>query len=101
MYLYVYYISKAGDTYESIVNKLEIEKKEKKIILKTILKEKSLKILKINQKFKFKYDNLSDLKIIEFKIETDNKNEILFTKLKSSDRFIPKKIKKNFTKRLI
>ena len=53
-YTDVYYISKAGDTYESIVNKLEIEKKEKKIILKTILKEKSLKILKINNEYLFK-----------------------------------------------
>ena len=38
------YISKSGDTYESIVNKLEINKEEKKIILDTILKEETLNI---------------------------------------------------------
>ena len=43
-----YYISKSGDTYESIVNKLDVNKKEKKILLSSILQENSLKILKIN-----------------------------------------------------
>ncbi len=95
------YISKAGDTYESVIRKLDIKKSEKKLILETILKEKSLKILRINQKFTFKFDNLSDQKIVKFKIETDKKNEILFNKSKSENKFITKKIKKNFTKRLV
>ncbi len=74
------YVSKSGDTYENIIEDLEISKKEKKIILDRILKEKSLSILKINQKFTFKIDNMSDEKVLEFKIETDKKNEVLFTK---------------------
>ena len=95
------YISKSGDTYESIVNKLEINKEEKKIILDTILKEETLKILRINQKFIFKFDNLSEKKIEQFKIETDKKNEILFSKSSSGALFDAKKIKKNFTKKLV
>ena len=47
------YTSEAGDTYQSIINKLEINKEEKKVILDTILKEKTLKILRINQNFHF------------------------------------------------
>ena len=94
------YISKSGDTYESIISKLNIKKFEKKKLLDTILKEKSLKILKINQKFIFKFDELLENKVIEFKIETDKKNEILFIKNKENN-FISKKIKKNFTKRLV
>ena len=94
------YISKSGDTYESIISKLNIKKFEKKKLLDTILKEKSLKILKINQKFIFKFDELLENKVIEFKIETDKKNEILFIKNKENI-FISKKIKKNFTKRLV
>ena len=90
------YTSKAGDTYESIVRKLNIKKSEKKIILDTILKEKSLKILRINQRFIFKLDNLADQKIVEFKIETDKKNEVLFKKSASSNIFVTKKIKKKF-----
>ncbi len=95
------YTSKAGDTFESVIKKLNIEKSEKNLILETILKENSLKILRINQKFIFKYDNLSDQKIVEFKIETDKKNEILFKKSTIQNKFHTKKIKKNFTKRLV
>ena len=95
------YTSKAGDTYQSIINNLKIDKKEKELLLNTILKEKSLKILRINQKFSFKFDNLSSQKIIEFKIETDKKNEVLFKKSAKQNIFISKKIKKNFTKNLV
>ena len=95
------YTSEAGDTYQSIINKLEINKEEKKVILDTILKEKTLKILRINQKFIFKFDNLSEKKIEQFKIETDKKNEILFSRSNDGAHFDAKKIKKNFTKRLV
>ena len=54
------YTSKSGDTYQSIINNLNIENDEKKILLNSILKEKSLKILKINQKFTFKYEEDSN-----------------------------------------
>ena len=57
-YTYFEYSSKPGDNYQNIIDKLNISKKEKKKILDTILKEKKLKILNINQKFKFKLDNL-------------------------------------------
>ena len=63
------YVSKSGDTYQSIVDSLNIIKEEKKILLESILKEKSLKILRTNQKFTFKFDNMTKFKIIEFKIE--------------------------------
>ena len=99
-YTTLYYISKAGDTHQSIINKLSIKKAEKMKLLDTIFKEKSLKVLKINQKFTFKFDQLLENKIIEFKIETDKKNEILFVKNKANV-FISKKIKKNFIKRLV
>ena len=100
-YTEIYYISKSGDTYENIVNNLNIDNNEKKILIKNILEEKSLKLLKINQKFTFKFDNLSKHKIIEFKIETDKKNEVVFSKSKNTDNFVSKKIKKNFKKKLV
>ena len=95
------YISKSGDTYENIVNDLKISKNEKKLILNTILKEKDLKTLRTNQKFTFKFDKLSNQKIIKFVIETDIKNELIFIKDKSESKFISKKIKKNFKKKLV
>ena len=69
-------------------------------MLNSILKEKSLKLLRINQKFIFKFDHLNIKRIISFKIETDKKNEIIFTNNLDIDKFSVKKIKKNFTKRL-
>ena len=100
-YKYINYLSKSGDTHQGILNKLKIDNKEKKILLETILNEKSLKILKINQKFSFKIDNLLDGSVIEFIIQTDKKNEILFTKVKDQDYFISKKIEKNFIKKIV
>ena len=100
-YEIISYTSKSGDTYESIINNLNIKNTEKKILLNTILEEKDLKILRINQKFTFKIDNLYDQKVIKFNIETDRKNEILFTKLLGLEKFNSKKIKKNFTKNLV
>ena len=95
------YSSKAGDTYESIINKLKINKDDRRLILDTILKEKSLKVLGINQKFFFKYDNLERKKVIEFKVQTDKKNEIQFTKALDKVGYISKKVTKNLTKKLV
>ena len=66
-YTTVNYTSKSGDTYESIINNLEISKNEKKLLKNTILDEKSLKVLRINQKFTFKLDHFSKKKLINLK----------------------------------
>ena len=95
----VNYISKSGDTYQAIINKLDIDNEEK-IMLDLILKEKTLKVLRINQKFIFKFDRISKNKIIEFKIETDKKNEILFSRI-TNNNFEAKKIKKDFKRKLV
>ena len=100
-YEYLEYTSKSGDTHQSIIDSLKIDKEEKINILNTILREKKLKILNINQKFIFKLDNLSDKKIIEFKIETGKKNEILFTKSDDNNKFNSEIITKNFKKSIV
>ncbi len=101
-YTLINYISKTGDTYESILNQLDVKESEKKEILNTISKEKSLKILGINKKLSFKFDNLPNKKVKEFTIETDIKNEILFFRSKKKqNEFTTKKIKKNFRKKLV
>ena len=64
------------------------------MIQDTILKQKSLKVLRINQKFTFKFDHLARKKVKQFKIETDKKNEIVFTKSITEEAFDIKKIKK-------
>ena len=100
-YTYFEYSSKPGDNYQNIIDKLNISKKEKKKILDTILKEKKLKILNINQKFKFKLDNILEEKIIEFKVETGKKNEIKFSKSVNDDKFLSRIITKNFKKKIV
>ncbi len=100
-YKTINYISKSGDTYQSIINQLNINPKEKGELLSAIKKVKSLKILRINQKFTFKFDYLSEFKIVDFKIETDKKNEVFFSKSGKDKKFISKKIKKNFTKKIV
>ena len=100
-YKTINYISKSGDTYQSIINRLNINPKEKGELLSAIKKVKSLKILRINQKFTFKFDYLSEFKIVDFKIETDKKNEVFFSKAGKDKKFISKKIKKNFTKKIV
>ena len=100
-FTYIDYYSKSGDTYQGIISKLNISNEEKNKILKNLLKEKSLNILRINQKFSFKIDNLFNRQVVEFKIQTDKKNEILFSKLSNKNEFASTKIKKNFTKKLV
>ena len=100
-FTYFEYLSKPGDNYQIIIDKLNINKKEKDKILKNIKNQKFLKILRINQKFSFKLDNMLSNKVIEFKIETDKKNEIVFKRIIDKNIFVSKKIKKNFTKRLV
>ena len=100
-YKTVFYVSKSGDTYQSVVNKLDIKFEEKEKLLNAIARQKSLKILRINQKFTFKFDYLSEDKIVEFKIETDKKNEVFFSKSINENKFVIKKIKKNFNKKLV
>ena len=46
-----------------------------------------MEILRINKKFTFEFDDLSVLKIKQFKIETDKKNEIVFKKIQSTNKF--------------
>ena len=100
-YTNINYVSKSGDTYENIINSLDIDNDEKKIILNSILKEKSIKILKVNQKFYFKIDNLNEKKVINFSIETNKKNEVLFYKDSNSKKYLVKKIEKNFLKKIV
>ena len=92
------YKVKQGDTYESIINEINIPKKEKTLFLKTIKKNKNLKILKLNQSIFFKIDRKNIPRIIEFKIEISKKKEIFFSRKRIEDNFIYKIVQKNLDK---
>ena len=92
------YITKSGDTYESIINVINISQKEKKLFINSIAKHKSLKILRTGQKIFFKIDKMGEAKILEFKIETGKKNEMVFFRTLNKDIFTSNLIEKNFSK---
>jgi len=77
-YVNIEYTVKQGDTYESIINGLDVPNIEKKKILKIITKNKNLNVLKLNQKISFKIDKKNNTKIKNFIIEIDKKNNIFF-----------------------
>ena len=97
-YKIIEYLVQSGDTYESIIENLEISKKEKSLLIQTIKSEKKLKILRINQNIILKIDNRNIPKIIEFKIELDNKNEIFFSRDFNGKSFNSQIIEKNLEK---
>ena len=92
------YKVKQGDTYENIINGINISKAEKKLFLKTVTKNNNLKILKLNQNLYFKIDKRNTPRILEFKIEVSKKKEILFTRNIDEKIFISKIIEKNLDK---
>ena len=99
-YVNIEYTVKQGDTYESIINGLDVPNIEKKKILKTITKNKNLNVLKLNQKISFKIDKKNNTKIKNFIIEIDKKNNIFFGRTDDNSTFISKIIEKNLIKKI-
>ena len=92
------YIVKEGDNYESIINKIEITKKEKKLFLETVKKNKKIKILRPNQKIYFKIDRKNNPKIENFIIEISKKEEVKYTRDYEKNIFNSKILEKELTK---
>ncbi len=99
-YVNIEYTVKQGDTYESIINGLDVPNIEKKKILKIITKNKNLNFLKLNQKISFKIDKKNNTKIENFIIEIDKKNNIFFERTDDNSTFISKIIEKNLIKKI-
>tara|TARA_B100000700_G_scaffold247081_1_gene276325 strand:- start:682 stop:1980 length:1299 start_codon:yes stop_codon:yes gene_type:complete len=97
-YINIEYNVKQGDTYESIINNLDIPNLEKKIFLNTITKDKNTKILKLNQKIFFKIDKKNNIKIVNFIVEIDKRKNILFERAEDNKSYISKIIEKNLIK---
>ena len=97
-YIYIEHKVKEGDTYESIINNLNIPKKEKKLFLNSVTNNKNINILKLNQKIFFKIDKKNNTKIVNFTIEIDKKKNIFFERIDNDEAFVSKIIEKNLTK---
>ena len=68
-YTEIDYKVEEGDNFESIIDKLKLSKKEKKLFLETVIKNKEIRILKPGQKIYFKIDKKDILTIVEFRFE--------------------------------
>ena len=86
-YTEIDYTVEEGDNFESIINKIKLPKKEKKIFLETVKKNKEIRILRPSQKIYFKIDKKDVSKIVEFKIQINKKKEIQFVKDFNSKKF--------------
>jgi len=90
----------SGDTFEKLLNQLNITNIEKDKILKKVLKQKYANKLKKNQEIVFKIDKKEPYKVLNFSIEISKTKSILFTRNIQSDNFSYKEIQKNLIKKL-
>ena len=97
-YTEVEYEVKEGDNFESIIERVEISKNEKKLFLETVKKDKKLKILIPRQKIFFKIDKKGKYKIAEFKIEISKKEQIYFVRDLRNNNFRSKILEKDLKK---
>jgi murein DD-endopeptidase MepM/ murein hydrolase activator NlpD len=90
----------SGDTFEKLLNQLNITNIEKNKILNKILKQKYANKLKKNQEIIFTIDKKKPYKVLKFSIEISKTKSILFTRNIQSDNFSYKEIQKNLIKKL-
>ena len=100
-YISAEYITREGDTYESIISNLDVPVQEKKLVLKTIAEKKIIKVLQQNQKIFFKIDKLNNPKVLNFTIEINKKKNIFFERSKNEKFFSSKIIEKSLKKIII
>ena len=89
---------KKGDSFQKILNKIEIENNEKKKILKEVLKKKNVTSLSEGQKIIFRIDKRKTKKIIELLIEISKTKSIMYSLNKNSNLFEYKEIQKSLKK---
>ena len=90
----------SGDTFEKLLNQLNITNIEKDKILKKVLKQKYANKLKKNQEIVFKIDKKEPYKVLKFSIEISKTKSVQFTRNIQSDNFSYKEIQKNLIKKL-
>ena len=93
-YVYLEYSVNQGDTYESIINNINIPNSEKKLFLKSVIKNKNVKILRLNQKIYFTIDRRNTTKILNFTIEIDKKKIFTLREVRIKKSLLIKSLKK-------
>ena len=97
-YLTIEYKVQSGDTYENIINNINIPKSEREKFLQAVKKVNQIKSLQQNQKIFIKIDRKDNIKIVEFKVEINKKKDAVFLRDSNLADFYSKIIEKNLTK---
>ena len=92
------YTVKSGDTFESIINSINLSNNEKKLFLQAIKKNKLINILRPSQKIYIKIDKKENPKILEFIVEVNKKKEVYFFRDFENKNFQSKILEKNLKK---
>ena len=95
------YIIETGDTFEKILNEINVPKNEKIKILKKISKFKFVNKLYKNQKISFNVDRKNPIKILGFSVQTSKTKTINFSRNTATDDFKYKEIEKNLTQVIV
>ena len=89
------YIIETGDTFEKILNEINVPKNEKKKVIKKISKFKFVNKLYKGQKISFKVDRKKPVKILGFSVQTSKTKTIKFSRNTAIDDFEWTEIEKN------
>ena len=92
------YTVKSGDTFESIINSINLSNNEKKLFIQAIKKNKLINILRPSQKIYIKIDKKENPKILEFIVEVNKKKEVYFFRDFENKSFQSKILEKNLKK---
>ncbi len=98
---YIDFKVKKGDTFEKIINQLNLPLEEKKLAIKSFSKFKFINSLYQGQKITFKLDNSKPVKIVEMKVEQSKTKYSHFNRIENLDKFEYKELNKSLTKVLV
>jgi len=90
-----------GDSFEKIINNLNISKSEKEIIIKNLSKYKFIKNLFQGQNIFFKLNNVNPVKIVEISVQKSKTKNIIFSRIKDLSKFEYLEIEKNLEKVIV
>jgi len=90
-----------GDSFEKIVNNLNISKSEKEIIITNLSKFKFIKNLFQGQNIYFKLNNVNPVKIVEISVQKSKTKNVIFSRNKNLSKFEYLEIEKNLKKVIV
>ncbi len=100
-YSYLSFKINKGESFEKILNKLNLSVNEKKFIIKNLSKFKFVNNLYQGQTIHFKLDNSKPAKVIELKFEQSKTKYLVFNRLDNLNKFEFKELNKSLQKKQV